>query len=291
MTDIRVTPQRWLWQPRQKPIRMIEIHATRGNTTPAKQKGAALNWVQSANNGSAAQGWGSSFSHVIGTDGSQGTVLDDNRMPTYSAGYGGAGSTYAIDEYAISYELAQSPAQEPFSDAIYDRLTTEVAIDCKKYGIPPVMIEIPRQTGAVPTGIVRHDKCENGTKLGKTDPGNQFDEARFIAQLKAKMAPPAPPPEPEPEPEEDDMAKLIKREGTGTVYVTDGVWKWAIPSSTVLRELQAAGLVSGGIKTVSRTLFDRLKTTHGQPAAGGGSGLTFDQTKKAVKDAGKEGTG
>ncbi|KKL80797.1 hypothetical protein LCGC14_2001220 [marine sediment metagenome] len=29
----------------------------------------------------------------------------------------------------------------------------------------------------VPTGIVRHDKCENGTKLGKTDPGHQFDQA------------------------------------------------------------------------------------------------------------------
>ncbi len=193
MTDIRVTPQRWLWQPRQKQIRMIEIHATRGNNTPEKQKPGALNWVQSRNNtnrdnaGNPLYEWGSSFSHVIGTDGSEGTVLDDNQMPTYSAGYGGAGSTYAIDEYAISYELAQSPAQEPFNDAIYDRLTTEVAIDCLAYGIPPVMIEIPRQTGAVPTGIVRHDKCENGIKLGKTDPGNQFDERRFIADVKAKM--------------------------------------------------------------------------------------------------------
>lgn len=192
--DVRVVPQSWLWVPRIKTIRMIEIHATRGNTTPAKQKGAALNWVRSPSNNQG--GWGGSFSHVIGVDGSKGTVLDDNQMPTYSAGYGGAGSTYAIDEYAISYELAQSPAQEPFSDAIYTRLAKEVAVDCKRYDIPARMIEIPRQTGIVPAGIVRHDKCENGIKLGKTDPGDQFDEARFITDVKALMEPT---PEPEPE--------------------------------------------------------------------------------------------
>ena len=192
MSDTRVTPRSWLWKPRTKPIRLLEIHATRGDTTPEKQKPASLNWVQSPNNYGALDGagnpaWGGSFSHVIGTDGSKGMVLDDDQMPTYSAGYGGAGSTYAIDEYAISYELAQSPAQEPFSDAIYDRLSTEVALDCKLYGIPLVMISIPRQTGEVPTGIVRHDRCENGTKLGKTDPGDQFDEARFIGMVVAKM--------------------------------------------------------------------------------------------------------
>ncbi len=229
VTDVRVTPQPWLWVPRTKPIRMIEIHATRGNTTPEKQKPAALNWVQSPDNGSAAQGWGSSFSHVIGTDGSEGTVLDDDQMPTYSAGYGGPGSTYAIDEYAISYELAQSPAQEPFSDAIYERLAAEVAVDCLAYGIPLVMVEIPRQTGAVPTGIVRHDKCENGIKLGKTDPGDQFDEARFIVDVKALLAPspepePEPPLEPEPPEEESMVIVIIKAADGGTQYIlnTDG---------------------------------------------------------------------
>jgi len=238
VTDVLVTPQRWLWTPRTKPIRMIEIHATRGNTTPAKQKGAALNWVKSANNtnrdrnGNPLYEWGSSFSHVIGTDGSEGTVLNDNQMPTYSAGYGGAGSTYAIDEYAISYELAQSPAQEAYSDPIYERLATEVAIDCLAHDIPPVMIEIPRQTGTVPTGIVRHDKCENGIKLGKTDPGDQFDEARFIAGVKANMEPPVPepeppepePPEPEPPEEESMVIVIIKADNDPAQYVlnTDG---------------------------------------------------------------------
>ncbi len=230
MSDTRVTPQRHLWVPRTKPIRMIEVHATRGNTTPEKQKPASLNWVQSPQNVGNRKGdgtidylnplWGSSFSHVIGTDGSKGMVLDDNQMPTYSAGYGGAGSTYAIDEYAISYELAQTPAQEPFSGAIYERLSTEVALDCKLYGIPPVMIEIPRQVGEVPTGIVRHDRCENGTKFGKTDPGDQFDEVRFIAMLKAKMEPTPEPPTPEPEPIPEPEPP--KEAETMTVHVIKG---------------------------------------------------------------------
>ncbi len=184
MTDVRVTPQPWLWKPRTKPIRFIEIHATRGDTTPEKQMQAALNWVQSPNNkqGRIAEPWGSSFSYVIGTDGSMGTVLDDNQMPTYSAGFGGVGSTYAIDEYGISFELAQSQAQEPFTDALYSRAVQEVTAKAQLYGIPLVFLDIPLQRGEVPTGLVRHDKCENGIKLGKTDPGAQFGEARFLME-------------------------------------------------------------------------------------------------------------
>ncbi len=240
MSDMRVTPRPWLRTVRAKPIRLLEIHATRGNTTPEKQMGAALNWVQSPQNvGNRKEDgapdylnpeWGSSFSYVIGTDGSMGTVLDDNQMPTYSAGYGGVGSTYAIDEYAISYECAQSQAQEPFTDALYDRLATEVAAKCLKYNIPPVMVSITNQRGEVPTGIVRHDRCENGIKLGKTDPGVQFNEVRFMAGVKAKMAPEPPTPEPEPEPEpeppkeESMVIVIIKAEGDGTQYIlnTDG---------------------------------------------------------------------
>ena len=254
---------------------MIEIHATRGATTPAKQKGAALNWVQSSNNGSAAQGWGSSFSHVIGTDGSEGTVLDDNQMPTYSAGYGGTGSTYAIDEYAISYELAQSPAQEPFSDAIYNRLTTEVAIDCKKYGIPPVMIEVLNQRGAVPAGIVRHDRCENGVKLGKTDPGAQFDEVRFISMVVAKMQP-VTPPEPAPEPEEleppkeeDDMVIVgIRGQTDATVYVlnTDGR-KYAVGAEhwqalNAVADASPTGALRIELRFISDAEIDSIPSEH-----------------------------
>lgn len=76
---------------------------------------------------------------------------------------------------------------------------------------------------------------------------------------------------------EDDMAKLIKKTGSGTVYVTDGVWKWGVPSSTVLKELQTAGLVSGSIATISATLFGRIKMTHDPVAVS--SGLSAAQAK------------
>jgi len=197
MNDIRVTPQSWLWRPRTKPVRFIEIHATRGSTSPAGQRSAALNWVQSARNvgNKKADGtpdyanpeWGSSFSYVIGTDGSMGTVLNDDQMPIYSAGYGGPGSTYAIDEYGISYELAQSAAQEPFTEACYQRAAKEVAAKCKLYGIPAVFLTVSNQSGSVPTGLVRHDRCQNGYVLGKSDPGNQFDEGKFLALVRAEM--------------------------------------------------------------------------------------------------------
>ena len=222
MPDVTVTPQPWLWVPRTEPIRFIEIHATRGNAPPASQKGAALNWVQSpANtnrdaNGNPLYQWGSSFSHVIGTDGSMGTVLDDNQMPTFSAGFGGPNSTWAIDEYAKSYELAQSQALEPFDDRTYRRLAKEVAIDIQQYGIPPVFVEVFDQSGPVPTGLVRHDKTQNGVILGKTDPGNQFDEFKFIALLVAEMM-------------EDEMALVYTEKTVGGVkvkthYVASGPW-------------------------------------------------------------------
>lgn len=184
MADVRVTPRPWLWVPRAKPIRMIEVHATRGRNTPAQQFGAALNWVKSPENNNG--GWGASFSYVIGTDGSMGTVLDDNQMPTYSAGYGGPGSTYAIDEYGISYELAQSAAQEPFTDACLRRAAREIAAKCNRYGIPAVFLAIPNQSGTVPQGLVRHDRCQNGYVLGKTDPGDQFNESGFLALMRAE---------------------------------------------------------------------------------------------------------
>jgi hypothetical protein len=205
-----------------------------------------------------------------------GTVLGDNQTPTYSAGYGGVGSTYAIDEYAISYELAQSPAQEPFSDAIYDRLTTEVAIDCKRYGIPPVMIEIPRQTGAVPTGIVRHDRCENGIKLGKTDPGDQFDEARFIADVKAEMEGDSQEPQPEPI-EEDDMLHVIQDSGT-TLHITDYLHRRPISDWDHLEEMWKLGKVERAIHKISDALMASI------PKAGRRKAVPLGATATEVAD-------
>lgn len=226
MGDVSVIPQPCLWVPRTKPIRFIEIHATRGKTTPEKQKQAALNWVLSPNNKSEHGDWGSSFSHVIGTDGSEGNVLRDDQAPTYSAGYGGPGSEWSIDEYGISYELAQSADQEPFTDACLRRAAREVAIDCGRYGIPVEFLWVRQQSGTVPTGLVRHDQCQNGIYLGKNDPGVQFNQQYFLSLVRAQM-----------QPEEDDMsvanvAKYFRdieqkmRAGTPLTAAEKDLWAW-----------------------------------------------------------------
>ena len=64
-----------------------------------------------------------------------------------------------------------------------------VAAKSRTYGIPPLMLDIPRQVGPVPAGFVRHDRCENGRKLGKTDPGPRFRENDFIALVREKLEP------------------------------------------------------------------------------------------------------
>jgi hypothetical protein len=186
--DVIVKPQPWLWQPRFRALRFLEIHATRGATTPEKQFAATVNWMQSPANGGAAQGWGGSCSYVIDRDGTLGTVLADNQMPTYGAGYGGTGSEWSIDEYGISYEWCQSPAQEEFTTEQYERGAAEYAAKCRAYGIPALMLDVQRQAGPVPSGFVRHDRCENGRKLGKTDPGARFRDDDFIALVREKLA-------------------------------------------------------------------------------------------------------
>jgi hypothetical protein len=188
VSDVTVFPRPWLWKPRTKPVRLIEIHSTRGGSgSLLTDYNATINWMQSGSNGSAAQGWGSSCSKVLGPNGELAVVLHDNQMPTYSAGYGGAGSTYAIDEYGISYEWAQPDAATPFPEAMYQRGAKEIARDCVRYSIPPVFVSIPRQTGVPPAGLVRHDRCENGAKLGKSDPGPLFDERKFLGYLKQEI--------------------------------------------------------------------------------------------------------
>lgn len=138
-----------------------------------------------------ANNQGASCSEIIG-DGDLGLVLEDNQMPTWCAGYGGSGSTYAIDEYGIAQEWCQSASLEAFTDAQYELGAQRAAIHCKNHGIPVRFVTIDRQVGEPPSGFVRHDRCENGYKLGKSDPGDQFDEAKFIARVNHYMGASAP---------------------------------------------------------------------------------------------------
>ena len=210
--DVIVTPQPWLWAPRYRPIRFIEIHATRGNTTPDKQFGATINWMESPGNigGRQSDGspaWGSSCSKILGRQGEVGFVLRDNQMPTFSAGYGNYGFPYgfSIDEYGISWEWCQSDQQEDFTDFQYKRGAKEIAKECVTNNIPAGFITVNPQSGNVPTGLVRHDRCENGAKLGKTDPGGKFSESYFLVLLREEIA-------------------ILKSQGGSEVPITNDEW-------------------------------------------------------------------
>ena len=292
MTDIRVTPRPWLCTPRTHAIRLIEIHATRGANTPDAQFGATANWMQSPNNvgerdASGRPLWGGSCSYILGRVGELGTVLEDNQQPTFSAGFGGEGSTFAIDQYGISYEWCQSQAQEPFTPQQYQRGAREIAAKCHKYGIPPIMIEVPIQQGAVPTGIVRHDRCQNGYVLGKTDPGKQFDEKLFIGLVQmelAKLQSPAP--------EEEDEMEI----GALAAYMYD-IQKKLNAKAALTPEQQVfyqrfkglfALALSDTLKAPSKGQRDGLSAAVGHPhpaAPATGGGVTLDQVRDEIDAA------
>lgn len=194
--DETIKAQPWLAKTRTRPVRLIVIHATRGNIEQARQYEATKNWFRFAGNN--AGGWGGSSNRIISHEGQQCIVWPDEMQPTWSAGYGGAGSVWAIDEYAISFELAQRTREEPYAEATLARTAREVALLCLKYNIPPVWLERVDQTGAVPTGITGHENTDNGRHYGKTDPGVgvSFDTAAFMKRVVVELHPMGPGPAP-----------------------------------------------------------------------------------------------
>lgn len=182
-----VEPQPWLRKPRHHKPRIIVIHATRGATTPDKQYQATVNWMKSPNNANNRMypTWGSSCDYIVGAKGEVAMVgKPQTTRANWSAGYGESG-TWALDEYAIAIETAQSDAKEPFTMeallALADlsrRLTSNNDIKIRR--IFPVL----PQWGPVPSGFVGHEDSANGVELGKSDPGKQFPWKAFIFDVK-----------------------------------------------------------------------------------------------------------
>ena len=184
---LRVKQHAWKYRTRPEPVRLILMHATRGLTTMAKQYGATINWSLSPNNivhhdgGEVSAGIASK---VISDTGQLCQIIPDEWHPTWSAGH--------MDPIAVSYELAQpAPGSAPFTEACLDRAAYEVAKDCLKYNIPPVVLSYVSGDNHQAPGIARHDHSANGDYYGKSDPGSQFDdrafEARVLLQMEALM--------------------------------------------------------------------------------------------------------
>ena len=192
LPDETITPQPWLAVVRPQPIRLIVMHATRGDVIQELQYTATKNWLLSPDNGN--QKWGSSTNRVISHEGQMCTCWPDDMSPTYSAGFGDDNTDWAIDWYAISFELAQRSFDEEFAEPTLARAAKEVAQLCQKHNIPPVWLDHVDQSAAVPTGITGHENTDNGIKLGKTDPGvdlakgGKFDSDAFIQRVLTEMS-------------------------------------------------------------------------------------------------------
>ena len=195
--DEQITPQPWLAVPRQHPIQLIVIHSTRGDTIIENQYAATMNWLQSPDNrDKATGGWGGSTNRLIGCEGEMCICWPDDMSPTYSAGFGFNNTDWAIDWYAISFELVQRRLDEDFREATLARAAREVAALCQKYNIPPVWLDRVDQSGPPPSGITGHENTDNGRKLGKSDPGSisrggRFDPDDFIRRVRQEMNAPA----------------------------------------------------------------------------------------------------
>jgi hypothetical protein len=139
-----------------------------------KQYIATKNWQISPNNKVVEQNgsvWGSMSSRVISHEGQLCISLPDYVYPTWSAGH--------MDPIGISYELAQPNNDTPFTDACLERAAIEVAKDCVRFNIPPIILPFVSGNNHEAPGIARHDRSANGIKWGKTDPGSMFDDLAF----------------------------------------------------------------------------------------------------------------
>lgn len=180
----------WLKGPRPAGCtpRLIIVHATRGANSQAAQYSATKSWFNSTGNGSAAQGWGGCATIVISYEGQVCRFMDELReVPRFSAGYGSfiEPNGWCADYWGLSMELAQSAQLEDFDPRTIERAALETAAWCKRYGIEPVHLGPTLQRGSSParSGIVGHDELENGTKLGKTDPGSKFPWLQFMTRV------------------------------------------------------------------------------------------------------------
>lgn len=189
--DVWIRAQPWLGVRREMPPRIMLIHSTRSGQRWGldREWQATVNWFESPNNRAKDRDgnlldYGACSSHVIGGDGERGVAWADDYRPTWSAGWGMIYG-WALDHYAVSYEVCQPTADVPFTDAQYRRLGFELARLHRAYGVALVTLPYLTQLeDPVPSGVTRHDNCANGRAYGKTDPGPLFDDARVIAEAR-----------------------------------------------------------------------------------------------------------
>ncbi len=181
-------------RPRQQPPRVIVIHATRGPVAPELQYDATVNWCVRPSAAVVAkrrvQRWGPMADFVVGARGEVGQFGDyRTERANWAAGFGGSSrTTYGADEHAIAIECAQSSALEDYTGACVEA----AAALCRGTLVPEFNIAVTlidfwdqRRDTAVPSGFSGHDRCANGRRLGKTDPGPKWPWDAFLDLVRA----------------------------------------------------------------------------------------------------------
>jgi hypothetical protein len=183
----RVTVPDFTNRPRKYAPSIICIHATRGHTSMELQDESVINWFAATPD---RGGWGSTADFLVSSDGAITQFRDiDAHYGAYAAGYGqyGPPKEYAVDEHAISIEVAQPaynrgeqpPMFTPDSLAAAAWLARHLS---DEYDIPLVKIPFWYQlrSDPVPRGLLGHEDTANGKRLGKHDPGPAFNWGEFL---------------------------------------------------------------------------------------------------------------
>jgi hypothetical protein len=171
-------------------------------------------------------------------------------------------STY-LNGRSWGIEMTQPTIDRPYRDGHY----ANAALVGRHYvvlGVAPVWLDY--WDGGDASGFVAHEDTIQGRESGKSDPGPQFDRARFIASLQEPI-------------EEDDMKKLqpVKDSGT-TVYVTNFINKWPLTAWVLLEEMWQKDIAERSILTLSDKLLASI------PSAGRRKAVSLGATAAEVAD-------
>ncbi len=150
--------------------KIVVVHATRSGQvdfTDVQELGSTLNWF--VNPLGASANWVLSETERV-------RVVTDDLIAWHSA---------YLNSRSWGVELTQPTIDRPFTDGHYSNL----ALVGKRYvslGVAPVWLS--HWDGNPNTsGFVAHQNTVQGQASGKTDPGPQFDSARFIDSLEEDM--------------------------------------------------------------------------------------------------------
>lgn len=151
--------------------KIVVMHSTRSTIeahTDVQELGSTLNWFVNPDGASA-----------------QWVLSEKERVRVVLDGLIAWHSTY-LNGSSWGIELTQPTIDRPFTDGHY----VNAALVGRRYvslGVAPVWLDY-WDGDASASGFVAHEDTVQGRGSGKTDPGPEFNRARFIASLEDNMA-------------------------------------------------------------------------------------------------------